>query len=311
MLHYALGEAFHGRKDYDQAFIHFEAGNSLRRKQSAYDPKDTSAKIDSLITFFDQERFSAMGSRSAVASDRPIFIVGMPRSGTTLVEQILSAHPQVFAAGELDFLKQLTQRMTLIAQPSTDFPGCLEGIPDGTLQKLAEDYINKLSRLAPNALRVTDKMPWNIHALGLIALMWPNAKIVHCVRGPMDTCFSCYRTYFAENAHAYTCDLAELGHYFAQYRRLAEHWRSVLPVEMWEVHYETLVEEPDIGIRSLVEFCGLPWDEGCLEFHTSGRPSKTNPLEVRRPINAGSIGSWKKYESHLQPLQEALRAETR
>ena len=234
-----------------------------------------------------------------------MFVVGMPRSGTTLVEQILSSHPSIHGAGELPDLRRIMFAMPKAAQTATSFPYCMASL-DGTVGRdTAGQYLDKLISFAPDALRITDKMPWNVFVLGMIALFYPKARVIHCRRDPMDTCVSCYTQCFAAN-QPFSWDLADLGDYYRQYDRLTEHWRRVLPVQVFEVQYERLVEAPQEVVRELIDFSGLPWDDACLEFHRSKRPTRTNPTQVRQPIYKTSIDRWRCYESHLEPLRRAL-----
>ena len=308
MLHFALGKACEDTGDYDRAFEHYQAGNSLQRRHVDYDPQNTTAQVDALIAFFTPQRFAELGDRLAVDSDLPIFIVGMPRSGTTLVEQIVASHPAVHGAGELGDLKQIQERLPTLAQSTASFPFCVAQLPAPVARTIAAAYVEKLASLAPQADHVTDKMPWNFHMLGLIAMLWPKAKVIHCRRDPLDTCASCYTRYFA-TGQPYSWDLAELGHYYREYERLAAHWRRVLPMGVFDVQYEQLVARQEPVSRALIDFCGLDWDDRCLTFHGSARRIRPNPVDARKPVYSSSIGRWRRFADHLTPLRLALQGQ--
>jgi hypothetical protein len=226
-----------------------------------------------------------------------VFVVGMVRSGTSLVEQILASHPQVFGCGEL-------KNMSRIA--GAFYNACVHGVDAQSVHDLAEEYLRRLGRdCGPEALRVIDKMPHNYLHLGAIAVLFPRARIIHCRRDPMDTCLSAYLQPF--NDVPYATSLEELGFYHGEYERLTEHWRKVLPLRMYEVVYEELVAEPERLSRQIVAFCGLEWDERCLDFHTNTRAVRTmSKLQVRQPMYARSVGRWKRFEVYLGPLRDAL-----
>ena len=235
-----------------------------------------------------------------------MFIVGMPRSGTTLTEQILASHPQVAAGGELKALWRIMQRAEKIAQQDDASRRQLEALNPETINAEAAEYLAALSRVSRTADRVTDKMPHNFQALGTIALMFPNARVIHCVRSPMDTCLSCYTHRFNEG-HAYANDLATLGLYYREYARLMDYWRAVLPIRMLESRYEDLIADQEGASRRLIAFLDLEWDDACLDFHkTQGTVRTLSRLQVRQPLYGSSVAQWKRYEKHLGPLKEAL-----
>jgi tetratricopeptide (TPR) repeat protein len=307
LLHFALGKVYEDVHDYDQAFAQYAAGNALHRQQVHYDPRDTVLRVNALVEFFTPQRFAQLGDRFAIDSALPIFVVGLPRSGTSLVEQILASHPLVHGAGELEYLRRLIDRIPTLVYPSASYPYCLERLSPGLARQLATEYVDALAVMAPHARHVTDKMPWNFYTLGLMELFWPHAKIIHCRRDPLDTCWSCYTRYFS-TGQPFAWDLVELGHYYRQYERLAAHWRMALPIQVWEVQYEELVADPERGCRDLLQFCGLEWDPHCLDFHQTQRPVKTEP-GVRQPVYRSSIARWRRFEAHLAPLRQALAGE--
>jgi hypothetical protein len=236
-------------------------------------------------------------------SEVPVFIVGMPRSGTTLVEQVLASHPAVFGAGEQAILPYLVNA----GQAGEDFPSGAGSLSGDDWHRLGETYAAKLCALAPQAKRITDKMPGNFLYAGMIHLALPKARIVHVRRDPLDTCFSCFSRLFDGNLN-YAYDLAELGRYFGAYDALMVHWRRALPEEaMLEVRYEDLVEDLEPQARRIVAYCGLEWDELCLAFHQTKRTVRTaSAFQVRRPLCRSAIGRAAHYSAWLEPLRAAL-----
>jgi hypothetical protein len=230
----------------------------------------------------------------------------MMRSGTTLTEQILASHPQVHGAGELRLFGQITDVLAERLGPEP-YPECVGRLDVALARPLAEDHLGRLRDRGGVARRVVDKMPDNYLHLGLIATLLPKARIVHCVRDPIDTCLSCYFQNFA-GLFPFKHDLRHLGAYCREYQRLMQHWRQVLPVPVLELNYEALTAAPEAVSRRLVEFCGLEWDDRCLRFHETDRPVRTaSMLQVRRPMYRSAVGRWKRYEKHLGPLIEALQ----
>jgi FkbM family methyltransferase len=294
---------------HDEAFEHFRRGNELRRvvfRQfgSAFDPRAHRAAMDRMVRTCDAAYFERVRG-SGVDSEVPVFIVGMPRSGTTLVEQILAAHPQVHGAGELRDVMQLAEALPAELGGTAKYPECLAGAPAAALRARAERLLGRFERLGRGARRVVDKMPENYLHLGLIATLFPRARIIHCRRDPMDTCVSCYCSYFRGLPFAW--DLSDLGKYHRQYERLMAHWREVLPLQVMDVDYEELVANQEEVSRALVAFLGLDWDDACLAFHENRRAVHTvSTLQVRRPMYSSSVGRWKRYEAHLGPLKAAL-----
>jgi tetratricopeptide (TPR) repeat protein len=286
-LRYALGKYFDDVKDFEQAFHHFQRANELAKLHAAkHDRHRLTQAVDRMISAYDHH-WRGRTSANATASSCPVFVVGMPRSGTTLTEQILASHPSVFGAGELPFW----------GAASAMHESC------APLGQLADDYLQLLATLAPEALRIVDKMPGNFMFLGLIHSALPNARIIHMQRDPIDTCLSIYIQHF-QNAHSYTNDLEDLAHYYMQYLRIMKHWRSVLPRDaLLDVPYEELVDDPQTWSRRMLEFIGLPWDARCLEFHRTERTVITaSKWQVRQKISQASIGRWRNYERYIGPL---------
>lgn len=305
-LHLAAADLLDGLGRYDDAFAHARRGNALAAPP--YDPAAHERSFDRLIGYFTRRRLRSI-PRPAWRTEKPIFIVGMPRSGTTLVEQVLAAHPAVCGGGEPDFMSHVwagTVRM-LSAAPR-DYPDCLDRLTADRADGLAQCYAGPLAAFDGGAARVTDKLPLNFLHLGLIALLLPDARVVHCRRDPLDTCLSCHLTAFRAG-HEFKYDLSHLGRFHRQYARLMDHCRAELDLRMLDVSYEQLVADPEPVARQLVAFAGLPWDDACLHAHRTRRGVTTASVQqVRRPIHTASVGRWRHYERHLGPLVAALEA---
>lgn len=299
-MHFALAKAYNDLQRWEAAALHLQKGNALRRKRVPYDEIET-AEFFRVVsaTFAPGLMQRAAGDPSAL----PIFVVGMPRSGTTLVEQILASDPDVFGAGEISFVQDLITD----EGAGKRYPSNVTGLSDNTLRRFGRDYVKRLQALAPDAAHIIDKLPGNFLHIGLIHLALPNARIIHVRRDPMDTCFSCYSKLFL-NGLNYTYDLAELGRYYRKYDALMAHWRKVLPKgTMLEVQYETLVASFANEARRIVEHCRLEWSDRFLAFHQTERAVRTHSQsQVRQPLFTSSIGRWKPYEKWLPPLRDAL-----
>jgi len=301
-VHFRLGELYDQRGEYASAFAQYQSGNRLKPVQ--FDAGEWQGRISRLINTFNREAVQR-APRAGNCSERPIFIVGMPRSGTTLAEQILSMYPEVASAGELPDIGRLADRFESALEGTTASDDITQ-LSREQCDALAQPYLDMLERRFPHSNRVTDKLPQNFLHLGIIALLFPMARIIHCVRDPLDTCLSCYFQEFSGDL-PYAYDLANLGAYFVQYRRLMEHWTAVLDMPVFELRYEDLVREPSKVGQAMVEFCGIKWDKECLEFHKSKRLAATASFQqVRQPIYTGAIGRWRHYEAYLQPLKQAL-----
>ena len=300
---FALGKMYEDRGNWDSAFEHYDAGNRLHRKNIPYDRAVHQSRIDRLIAVFDEELISG-GLDGASDSDVPVFIVGMPRSGTSLVEQILASHSQVHGAGELGYFERLRQPPTDQTRSFEDYIGTLDCV---MVAAITRDYLELLLANGSSALRVTDKMPGNYLYLGLIAMIFPNAKIIYCQRNPLDTCVSIYFHNF--KLARYGWDLHDIGHQYAQHLRLMAHWMKVLPGRLFTIEYEDLVNEQEARSRELITHCALDWDDRCLRYYDNDRPVWTpSHSQVRQPIYTSSIGRWKRYAAHLDDLREALSA---
>jgi tetratricopeptide (TPR) repeat protein len=306
-LHFALGKIYDDVKMYDASFLHYLSGNQLERNTFIYAWRDFSSHVDRLISTFSPDYFRCR-SWAGSFSELPVFILGMPRSGTTLIEQIISSHPLVCGAGELKCLEGFVQGFK--AQREISYPECATYLTHEDFAKISGHYLDHLQSFSQDSLRITDKMPGNFLHLGFISLLFPQAKVIHCTRNPLDTCLSIFFQKFTSRL-PYSCDLIDLGHYYRDYMRLMEHWRSVLPPAMMiDVQYEEVVEKPEEMSRKLIEFCGLKWDERCLRSHENERAVRTaSSWQVRQPIYTTSKERWKRYEKHLGPLQRAIAGE--
>ncbi len=301
-LHFALGKCYDDSKQYDKAFPHFLEGCRLKRATYDYDADEVTKHFDSIMRIFIPdtiERLCGAGDPSSV----PIFVLGMPRSGTTLTEQIIASHPDVHGAGELPDLLAIAQRPV----NGVVYPDNLLTINRVQLTIWGADYVAGLRRRAPAAKHITDKMPANFFAVGLIHLMLPNAKIIHVNRNPVDTCLSCFTRLFNRKQNQ-TYNLAELGRYYVDYVRLMNHWRTVLPAGAFlDVQYEEIVADQEAQARRMLDYCGLEWNDACLDFHKHKRAIRTASVtQVRQPIYKTSVERWRHYEKHLGPLLDAL-----
>ena len=304
-LHFALAKMLDDCAQYDDAFQHYRRANSLVRNTVSFDPHAHARLVERTVAAFDQAYFTRTAGLGH-ASDTPVFVVGMLRSGTTLVEQILCAHPQVHGAGELSMFQGL-RLAGAQGQAGGDYLLGLESLDADAAVELARQYLRRLRRDAPpEARRATDKMPGNFLYLGLIATLFPNARVVHCTRDPLDVCLSIYFQPLTP-VNAYAFDLYEIGCYYREYRRLMDHWYATLPLPIHEVVYEDLVEDLEAGSRALVAACGLGWDARCLGFYTLQRNVQTaSDWQVRQPIYSSSIARWRHYEAYLEPLMKGL-----
>jgi tetratricopeptide (TPR) repeat protein len=309
-LHFALGKALSDLGQHERSFRHLREGNALKRAQLKYDEKEMLSLLERIRTIFTPELMQQK-SGDGCHSDVPVFVVGMPRSGTTLVEQILASHSRVHGAGEIETFYQAMVKFRCrngVNRIAAEFPDFVSATPPEALRDLGSDYIEltKSAALAP-AERIVNKLPLNFKYVGLIHLALPDARIIHVRRDPVDTCFSCFSLLFTGD-QSFAYDLGELGRYYRGYAALMEHWRDVLPRGvMIDVQYETLVADIEGQARAIVDHCGLNWEDACLAFHKTSRPVKTaSSVQVREPLYRTSIGRWRQYETFLQPLIQAL-----
>jgi Flp pilus assembly protein TadD len=317
-LHFALYALDQYRNELDKAFDHLVEANRLRRdeliaRDRGYGRPARETYFTRIIETLDTDFFArtkGMGS----PSKQPIFIVGMPRSGTTLCEQILASHSKVFGAGELEGIRNVARILPrALAQPGErpgSFPFAMDRLTPDIVKRMAKRYLDEAALLTKSS-RMTDKMPSNYVHVGLIHLLFPNAKIVHCTRDPMDIGLSCYEQNFSHPT-SWSWDLEDIGHYYGQYRRLMMHWNAVLPVPILDFSYEATVGDFEDAARRLLDFCELDWEPACLDFHRTERPVLTaSKGQVRRPLYTSSIGKWRRFERQLEPLRQALEKAAR
>jgi Tfp pilus assembly protein PilF len=302
-LDFALAAALDGAGDPEAAFARLAEGNALNRARIDYDEAATLGALTRTAELYTPQVMAA-GAGAGGPTDLPVFIVGMPRSGTTLVEQILASHPAVFGAGESSAFP------AAMTDEGVAFPEVAAGLGPAALQRLGERYLGRIRPLAPDALRITDKRPDNFRFAGLLHLALPGARIVHVRRAAADTCLSCFSKLFGP-AVPYASDLGELGRYWRAYEALMAHWRKVIPPEtLLEVDYEALVADPEAQARRLIAHCGLEWDPACLEFWRAPRRVRTaSAAQVRAPVHGEAVGRWRAYQPWLGPLLEALGQE--
>jgi len=291
-LHYAAGKVLNDLKRYAEAFHHFN-----KAKQAAgykFDIDQYRRFVDLTIQTFTPDLFAARSSYGN-PSEAPVFVVGMPRSGTTLVEQICGSHPDVHGAGELSKLRRVANAIGL--QPTaSDFNKPITTVTEGLSKALAEEHLSYLRERAPTARRIIDKMPHNFELIGLLTLLFPKARIVHCRRDAIDNCVSCFVLPFS-SAHSYNSDLRTLGVYYREYDRLMRHWNEVFPGRMFENRYEALVEDQEAQSRRLIDYLDLPWDDACLRFFDrEGAVTTPSRWQVRQPIYKSSVKRWKNFE---------------
>jgi hypothetical protein len=289
---------------YEKAFYYLKEGNTLKRKTFEYSAEETKAEFEQIKSTF-TKTFILNNSKFGNPDNTPIFILGMPRSGTSLVEQILVSHPDVYGAGELYYLRQIISQLAK-ADSVNQICENISKSGEEITTRLGLDYINKIRNFSAATKFITDKMPHNFLWIGAIISALPNAKIISCTRDPMDNCLSIYKNNFAKG-QKYAYDLQELGHYHLRYQDLMRYWHEVFPGKIYAINYEKLVDAQETETRKLLKHCGLSWDEACLSFHKTSRAVTTaSAVQVRKPIYKESVQLWKKYEKQLQPLSKLL-----
>ncbi len=302
--HFALGKCFDDIGDYDRAFEHYRAANTIKKRRLAFDGAAFARETERIMATFGQAFFQA-GAGLGNPSERPVFVVGMPRSGTTLVEQILASHPGACGAGELPDMGWMIEDLPRRLGGAAPYPECAARIEPDLVADLSHAYLARLAERSHEALRVIDKTPYNFRRLGFIWLLFPRARVIHCRREPLDVCLSCYFQDFASQPFA--SDLMDIALFYREYERLMAHWNTVLPLPVLDVRYEELVDDTEAVSRRIVEFCGLQWDPACLAFHGRDRAVQTASLwQVRQPIYRTSVQRWRRYEKHLGVLMRVL-----
>ena len=304
-VHFSLGKIYADNHDYTRAFMHYLQGNTLFRQTVEYST-DSQRQYFSGIKQHLGRDFIVRQKFIAEYSNKPVFIVGMPRSGTSLIEQILANHPDIHGGGELTFLSNAIRRC-LGVNFRLDFSHSLVTLENVVLRDISNEYLRNIRAIAPNASRVTDKMPSNFMQIGLISALFPNAQIIHCRRDPLDTCVSCFTTLF-KNGQSFSYDLRELGEFYRLYEDLMKYWYELLPPGMIiDVQYERLVHDLENEVRKLIGHLGVEWDPVCLKFQDAERPVRTaSTYQVRQPMYQSSVGRWRIYGEYLQPLIDAL-----
>ncbi len=303
-LHFALGKAYDCQKNYDHAYKNFHTANKLKR--AVFDIKEFKKHIDKQIKVFSAD-YSSRLPKTSIRSDRPIFIVGMPRSGTSLVEQILASHPLISGAGELPDINNLAHSMPSTSGANRQYPECIEQTDSQQLDRMAQTYLDSLSKVNSDARHVTDKMPGNFIHLGLIQLLFPDAHIIHCIRNPLDNCLSCYFQDFSQD-HPWIYNLQDCGRVYLENTRMMQHWKNVLDIPILDIRYEELVENQEAVSRQMIAFCNLDWDDACLQFHKNNRLIWTASYDqVRKPMYKKSVARWKNYEKYIEPLIEIFK----
>lgn len=304
-LAFALGKAFEDLQDYREAFGHYELGNRLRRGTFHYAIESDAELIHNIMRTFNRDAVARL-RLEAQPSRRPIFIVGMVRSGTSLVEKILASHAAVHGAGELEHAFALGVQLFLDPALHYQFRP-LDTYPASAFETFGRNYLARLDALGTEAPRITDKLPFNMMMVGLIRAALPNAKIIHCVRDARDTCVSIYRQNFATDNYRFAYDLTTIGQFHNLYRQLMRHWHETYPGAIHDVQYEALVRDPEPEIRKLLAACDLEWDDACLRFHsTPGLVTTASFYQVRQPMYTDSVGAWQHYRDFLQPLLRVL-----
>ncbi len=309
-LHFALGKMYEDCALYDKAFKHLEMANVIENRKHNFDPEQFSQIISQLVSFFDKKLFFEK-SNLGDPDKRPVFIVGMPRSGSTLIEHIISTHPQAFGAGELYWFGQIEHKIADLLESPGLYPDCVRDLDKKALQKLAADYLAYISSLAGGEGYecFTDKLLGNFMHIGIIALIFPNARIIHSRRNPLDNCFSIYSILFPGNVD-FGHDLHNIAVVYNEYTRLMQHWETVLPDRILTVDYEDIVNKQGETTRQLIDFIGLTWHDECLDFSYNKRQVNTiSASQVRKGLYSSSINRWENFEKYLAPLFKHLDPE--
>ena len=302
-MHFALGKAYEVKKDFDKSFKNYYEGNKVKKGLIKYSSDDTTDNTKRILNFFNKENIQEL-AKSSTGDRDPIFVLGMPRSGSTLVDQIISSHSKVDGTQELPNIIKIAAELNTNNQ--NNYPEVLKELDESKLSNLGKDYILETAWARDSAPFFIDKMPNNFIHIGLIKTILPNAKIIDTRRDPMDTCFSCFKQFFARG-QLFTYSLEDLGNYYTDYIRAMNHWQNVYGKDIYTVHYDNVINKTEETIRELIDYCELPFEKECLEFYNSSRPVKTPSAEqVRQPIYRSGLNYWKNYEKHLLPLKKII-----
>ncbi len=302
-IHFALGKAYEVKKDFDNSFNNYFKGNEVKKGLIKYSSDDTTDNTKRILDFFNLETIRDFSKSSTVDQD-PIFILGMPRSGSTLVDQIISSHSKVDGTQELPNIIKIASELN--SNNQNTYPEILKELDESKLSEMGKNYLSETTWARKNAPFFIDKMPNNFIHIGLIKTILPNAKIIDTRRDPMDTCFSCYKQFFARG-QLFTYSLEDLGNYYTDYIKAMNHWHNVYGKDIFTVHYDNVINKTEETIRELIDYCNLPFEKECLEFYKSSRPVKTPSAEqVRQPIYKSGLNYWKNYEKHLVPLKKII-----
>ena len=305
---FAAAKIRHREKRYDEAFGYYLSANTAMKEKSPCDREAMVAQFDEITSAFTADVFEGLKDAGS-STDAPVFVVGMPRSGTTLTEQILSSHALAAGAGELIKMDQISGTLGAIRDGDLRYPRDVARMTPENLEALGKEYLSDLrAKAGTDAIRIVDKYVFNFLNLGLIAILFPKASIIHCRRDPMDCGLSCFfQNFTGAMKNPFWFDLEDIGHFYCQHDRLMAHWHSVLPIPIHEVVYEDLIENQEAVSRSMVDFIGLDWDEACINFHENTRAVNTASVwQVRQPVYKSSAGRWREYEHHLDPLKRGL-----
>jgi tetratricopeptide (TPR) repeat protein len=301
-MHFALGKAYESNKQFNKSFKHYKEGNWQQRKQISYNAEDYKISIDEMINFFENNN-NILDLKAEAGSDEPIFILGLPRSGSTLIEQILASHSLIEGTQELPNIMAISRDIKLIDQKN-GYPDNLLKLNQSSFDELGKKYIDETKWARSSKPFFIDKMPNNFFHIGLIKLILPKAKIIDARRNPMDACFSCFKQYFAKGQH-FTYDLDDIARYYKDYVRLMDYWNKLFPDEIFTIQYEQIIENPNDRISDLLEFCNVKFEDNCLNFHKSKRAVKTASSEqVRQPMYKTGINYWRNYIKNLDVLLE-------
>ena len=302
-MHFALGKAYEVKKDYNNSFINYSKGNRVKKGLIKYSSRETSEKTKKVLNFFNEENISSLSNSSTLDRD-PIFVLGMPRSGSTLIDQIISSHSMVDGTQELPNIIKIAAELN--SDSDDNYPEALKDLKSNELSALGLNYISETKWARESAPFFIDKMPNNFIHIGLIKTILPNAKIIDTRRDAMDTCFSCFKQFFARG-QLFTYSLEDLGNYYVDYIKAMNHWHKVYGEDIYTVHYDNVINNTESTIRELIEYCELPFEDNCLEFYKSSRPVKTPSAEqVRQPIYKSGLNYWKNYADFLSPLKKII-----